>query len=154
MSVTFEHPNLHLDLRQDVLEILQASLVGADPYRAVRDALELNGSTLTFGNRTIDLGEIGDIYVVGAGKAAAPMAQAIEDVLGDRLRKGVVSVKDGYRVPTSEIAVGEAAHPMPDERSLKAARTVGHVADMADEDDLVVALVSGGGSSVIELPAG
>jgi len=154
MSVTFEHPNLQLDLRQDVLEILQAALVGADPYRAVRNALSLEAGTLQFGNHPIDLDAVEDIYVVGAGKAAAPMAQALEDILGERLEEGVVAVKDGYKVSTSSIAVGEAAHPMPDERSLKAARAGGHVADMAEERDLVICLISGGGSSVLEMPAG
>lgn len=154
MSVTFEHPNLQLDLRQEMLEILQAALVGADPYRAVRNALELHVDRLEIGGRTIDLRDVDQIHVVGAGKAGAPMAQAVEDVLGDRLGDGVVAVKDGYRVPTSKVSIGEAAHPMPDDRSLKAARAISHVAEMAGERDLVICLMSGGGSAVVEIPAG
>ena len=154
MSVTFEHPNLHLDLRQEVLEVLQAALVGADPYRAVRNHLEVQNGSLKIGEESIELATLENIFVIGAGKAAAPMAQAVEDVVEGRLGDGVVAVKDGYTAPTSSVAVGEAAHPVPDQRSIKAARAISHIADVAQEDDLVVSLISGGGSSVVELPAG
>lgn len=154
MSVTFEHNNLARPLRREVLEVLQASLVGAEPYRAVRRALEKEGDELAFGDRSIRLSGIRNVYVVGAGKAAARMAQAVEDVVGEWIGDGVVAVKDGYAAATSSIAVGEAAHPVPDRRSLKAARAISHVADLARGDDLVICLISGGGSSVVEIPAG
>lgn len=154
MGVKFDHQNLDLPLRQDVLEVLQAALVGADPYRAVRKAIEVDGDQLRIGDREEDLQTIDHIYVVGAGKAAAPMAEAVEDVVGEHIADGVVAVKDRYTGSTASIAVGEAAHPVPDERSMKAARAVSHVADEAGRDDLVIGLMSGGGSSVLELPAG
>ena len=153
MSITFEHRNLDLDLREEVLEILQAGVVGADPYRAVRHALDVDGA-LRLGDYSVDLSSVENIFVVGAGKAAAPMAQAVEDIVGERLGDGVVAVKDGYVQPTSSIAVGESAHPVPDTRSVKAARAISHVADVATENDLVICLISGGGSSLVELPAG
>jgi hydroxypyruvate reductase len=154
MSVTFEHPNLHLPRRQRILEVLQAALVGADPYRAVRNAVTYRRESLAVGDQSIDLEGVDNVYVVGAGKAAGPMAQAIEDIFEGNISDGVVAVKDGYGASTSRVAVGEAAHPVPDERSIKAARAITHVADVAGEDDLVLCLISGGGSSLLELPAG
>lgn len=154
MNVTFEHPNLHLARRQRILELLQAALVGADPYRAVRNAVTYRRDRLEVSDQSIDLEGIDNVYVVGAGKAAGPMAQAVEDIFDGNIADGVVAVKDGYGAPTSRVAVGEAAHPVPDERSIKAARAVTHVADVAGEDDLVICLISGGGSSLLELPAG
>ncbi len=154
MSVTFEHSNLDLPRRQQILEVLQAALVGADPYRAVRRAVTRRRARFEIGDRRFDLDAVERVYVVGAGKAAAPMAQAIEDVFDGGIADGVVAVKDGYVAPTSTIAVGEAAHPVPDQRSIKAARAITHAADVAAERDLVIALISGGGSSLLELPAG
>lgn len=154
MGVQFDHQNLGLPLRQDMLEVFQAALVGADPYRAVRKAVDVDGGVLRVGDRTEQLETIDHIYVVGAGKAGALMARAVDDVLGDRITDGVVAVKDRYTGSTSSIAIGEAAHPVPDERSLKAARAVSHVANEAGQEDLVMGLISGGGSSVLELPAG
>ncbi len=154
MSVTFEHPNLHLARRQRILELLQAALVGADPYRAVRNAVAYRRDRFEVSDQSIDMEGIDNVYVVGAGKAAGPMAQAVEDIFDGNIADGVVAVKDGYGAPTSRVAVGEAAHPVPDERSIKAARAITHVADVAGEDDLVICLISGGGSSLLELPAG
>jgi len=154
MGVRFDHDNLNLPLRGDVLEVLQAALVGADPHRAVRRVLDVDGTELHVVNRTENLEELGHIYVVGAGKAAARMAEAVEEVLGDRVSHGVVAVKDRYTGTASSIAIGEAAHPVPDERSLKAARAMAHVAVEAGREDLVLCLVSGGGSSLLAMPAG
>jgi len=154
MGVKFDYQNLDLPLRQDVLEVLQAALVGADSYRAVRNAIEVDGDQLRIGERELDLQTIDHVYVVGAGKAAAKMAEAVEDMVGEHIADGVVAVKDRYTESTSSIAVGEAAHPVPDERSLKAARAVSHVAIEAGPNGLVICVISGGGSSVLELPAG
>jgi hydroxypyruvate reductase len=88
------------------------------------------------------------ILVVGAGKASGAMAQALEEALGDRISDGLVVVKDGYTAPTRKIKLVEAGHPIPDERGRRAANEILAVARSAAGDDLVIALISGGGSAL------
>jgi hydroxypyruvate reductase len=87
------------------------------------------------------------------GKASARMAQALEEILGDHITGGLVVTAPGYRAPTRRIEVMEAGHPVPDERSLSAARRITAIVDEAEEDDLVIVLISGGGSALLTLPA-
>ncbi|RBM07140.1 glycerate kinase type-2 family protein [Novacetimonas cocois] len=95
----------------------------------------------------------GQCVVVGAGKAAASMAAALEQAWHDVPMRGVVVTRDGHVVPTSRIRVMEAAHPVPDSRSEDAARAMLEAVRGLGPDDLVIALISGGGSALMELPA-
>jgi hydroxypyruvate reductase len=91
--------------------------------------------------------------VLGVGKAAGAMARAAEGILGDRVTEGFVVVKDGYAVPTARIEVAEAGHPVPDARGLEASARLLTLASSASERDLVLVLVSGGGSALTPAPA-
>ncbi len=97
----------------------------------------------------------GRIVVVGAGKAAAAMAQAVETAWAGRLDRvsGLVVTRYGHAVPTARIEVVEAAHPVPDEAGLAAARRILAMLQGLSADDLVLALVSGGGSALLTMPA-
>ncbi|MGI6245071.1 MAG: glycerate kinase type-2 family protein [Pseudochelatococcus sp.] len=95
----------------------------------------------------------GRCVVVGAGKAAAVMAQAVEAAWTDVPLSGVVVTRYGHAVPTRRVAVIEAAHPVPDDNSEIAARRVLDAVRGLGPDDLVLALISGGGSSLLALPA-
>jgi glycerate 2-kinase len=95
----------------------------------------------------------GRCIVVGAGKAAAAMAAALEAAWPNVDLSGVVVTQYGHAVPTRRIEVLEAAHPLPDENSLYAARRALETVGGLRENDLVLALVSGGGSSLLALPA-
>src|SRR5438552_4122311 len=81
------------------------------------------------------------------------MARAAEDVLGDRIGEGFVVVKDGYTAPLRRIRLAEAGHPVPDARGLAATARLLELAARAREDDLVLVLVSGGGSALTPAPA-
>ncbi|MFC2252829.1 glycerate kinase [Labrys portucalensis] len=94
----------------------------------------------------------GRTIVVGAGKAAAAMAKALEDTWDGPLQ-GVVVTRYGHAVPCQRIAVIEAAHPVPDLNGVKAAARMLALVEGAGEDDLVIALISGGGSALLSLPA-
>jgi len=91
--------------------------------------------------------------VLGAGKAGAAMAVAVEAILGARVREGFVVVKDGYRLPTARIEIAEAGHPVPDGRGLAASARLLALAESARAEDLVLFLVSGGGSALTPAPA-
>ncbi|MGE5592335.1 MAG: glycerate kinase type-2 family protein [Betaproteobacteria bacterium] len=140
-------------LRRDALAIMRAALAAVDPYEAVKRRLQLEGDVLTVGGRRYDLARIAHIYVVGAGKASARMALAVEEVLGDRVTAGLVNVKYGHSETLRKVRVREAGHPVPDAAGLEGAREMLDLASAAGEDDLLVCLISGGGSSLMPLPA-
>ena len=94
----------------------------------------------------------GRVLVVGAGKASGAMAAAVEQAWGDRITEGVVAVKDGYTIPTRQVRLLEAGHPVPDERGAAAARQIRALAESAAADDVVLVLVSGGGSALTPAP--
>ena len=93
------------------------------------------------------------VVVLGCGKASGAMAEAAEDVLGDRIAEGFVVVKDGYTAPLRRIRLAEAGHPVPDARGLAASGRLLDLAASARADDLVLFLVSGGGSALTPAPA-
>jgi glycerate 2-kinase len=95
----------------------------------------------------------GRCIVVGAGKASAAMAAALEQSWPDVPMTGVVVTRYGHAVPTSKIKIIEAAHPVPDEKSLSAAQEISQVVSNLTKDDLVIALISGGGSALLVAPA-
>jgi len=94
----------------------------------------------------------GKTIVIGAGKAAAAMAKAVEDAWPGPLR-GLVVTRYGHAVPCDRIEVVEAAHPVPDESGHRAAQRMLEMVSGLGPDDLVLALISGGGSALLSLPA-
>lgn len=140
------------DLRQDAVSLFLAGVQAVKPDVAVARACRLEGNVLSIRERKFHLREYHNIYIVGAGKATAPMAAAIESLLGDRITDGVIVVKYGHTVPLGRIRTIEAAHPVPDEAGARGAREVLRMARVAQKDDLVICLISGGGSSLLPLP--
>ena len=109
-------------VRQPILAVLEAALAAVDPRRAVENVLQRNGDLLTIGDRHYDLARYRRIFVLGAGKAGAPMSQAVEAILGERITAGIVVVKYGHAAATQRITVVEAGHPMPDAAGVEAGR--------------------------------
>jgi hydroxypyruvate reductase len=142
------------EARRRYLDIMQAALDAVDPYWAVRDQLRVDAGTLWVGDRGYRLDRFRRILVVGAGKAGAPMARAVEDVLGDVLAEGLVIVKTGHAAPTNRIDIVEASHPVPDQAGVAAGDRMLALMEGAGADDLVITLLSGGGSALLEAPAG
>jgi hydroxypyruvate reductase len=132
--------------------VWEAALAAGDVDPIVRRALRRYGTTITAGPLALDLRRVRRVLVLGAGKASAAMARVLEDILGDRIAGGLVVVKDGYRRPTAKIRIVEASHPVPDERGRAAARELLRLAESAGAGDLVVFLVSGGGSALLPAP--
>ena len=139
--------------REAALAIWRSALDAAAVEPLVRSSLRLHGDTLACGPLTLDLGGVGRVLVLGCGKAGAAMAGAAESVLGDRIAEGFVVVKDGYTLPTRVVELAEAGHPVPDRRGQAAARRVLSLARSAGPSDLVIFLISGGGSALLPAPA-
>jgi glycerate 2-kinase len=136
-----------------IADILAAGLAAVEPGAAVRRYLRRDGVALFVGEQGYNLDDYDRVLLVGVGKAGAPMAQAAADVVGDRLSAGVVVVKDEPVTPVpAGVAVFAAGHPIPDERGVAAAGQVAALLDQAGERDLVLALISGGGSALLPLP--
>lgn len=146
------------------LDILEGGLAAADPYENTRKLIRVEGNRLLvggqpgmdvggFGDEVIDLSEVRRIYVIGAGKAVQRQAKALEDIFGDRLTAGAVTVKKGEGCQLERIQVAEGAHPVPDEQSVAGAERIAAIARAADEHDLVFTLFSDGASSLFALPA-
>ena len=140
-------------LREDAFSIFQVGVNAVDPRSAVRRSLELEEETLVVGDHDYDLAAFENIYVVGAGKASAAMAQPIEDLLGDRLKDGIINVKRGHAVPLKTVRLHEAGHPVPDEAGVAGTREIMQLLAQTGENDLVCCLLSGGGSALLPCPA-
>lgn len=140
-------------VRQDALSIFQAALAAADPYQAVLRHVRLEGTLLRAGRRRYDLRRYQRIFVLGGGKAGAPMARAIEEILGDRLTGGLLNVKYGHVAPLRCVELNECGHPVPDPPGESGARRIAGLAASATAGDLVIALISGGASALIPAPA-
>jgi glycerate 2-kinase len=138
--------------REAALAVWRAALAAGDVAPLVRAALQLRGSHLLAGPVDVDL-DRARLLVLGCGKAGASMARAAESVLGDRIGEGFVVVKDGYALPTARIRIAEAGHPVPDTRGVAASARLLELARGAREGDVVLFLVSGGGSALTPAPA-
>jgi glycerate 2-kinase len=136
----------------DYNAIIQAILTAADPHTAMHRFVQRQGDALLCNGEEYDLAKIERIIVVGAGKASGRMAEAIEEILGDRIETGLVIVKDGYTSPTKRIRIAEAAHPVPDERSPILVNEIAQLLGTTTKHDLVLCLISGGGSALMAAP--
>lgn len=135
-----------------VRKLITAGLDAADPYRALLKSVSLNGQSLRVGRKMYDLSRIDRVIAVGAGKASARMAQALEKVLGRRVEDGLVVVKTGHTLPTRRIAIREAGHPIPDRVGLHATHQLLHLVKHLGPRDLLFVLLSGGASSLLPAP--
>ena len=129
-----------------------AGLKAVDPEEAVRRHVTLEGDRLQVGERSYDLRCFQRIIVTGAGKGTAPMARALEDILGERLTAGWIIVKYGHGLPLKKIRVLEAGHPVPDENGLEATRLILAEMEQCTAGDLVLCAFSGGGSALTPAP--
>lgn len=143
-----------------VKRVLFAALRAVDPATAVARFLEREGDLLFAGGRSYDLSHYRRVFILGAGKAAVPMTKAAARILGDRLSGGLIITKEGFlrenalggAIP-ERIQVAEASHPLPDERGVNATRRMLALLNRVGENDLVLALISGGGSALMTAPA-
>ncbi len=131
-------------------EILSASLAAADPKEAVLRHARLEGDAILAGGERFAAERV---FVLAAGKAAGAMARAAEELLGGRLAGGLVVTKHGHEAPSGRLETIFAAHPEPDERGVEAARRAEELADSLGENDLLLALISGGASALLADPA-
>lgn len=139
------------EARRVALDCVEAGVSRALPATVIDESVHLENGVLHVAESAYDLDEYEDVVVIGGGNAAGHLASAVEGVLGERIRSGVV-VTDAP-AETERIEVVEGAHPIPDEAGVAGARRVLEVASEADENTLVLALITGGGSALLPAPA-
>jgi len=140
--------------------ILDSALEAVDPYKGILRTVHIDRSHLIIAEQAYNLKEIRRVVIVGVGKAAFPMAVAMEEILGDRLEIGIILTKDGYAAPASGLVrrklyqtrVLEAGHPIPDARGVAAAQEIIKLLQTLENDDLVIFMISGGGSALLNSP--
>jgi len=147
------HAALLAGMRTQAEEIFRAGLRAAQPAAAIRRLCRLEDNRLRMADMCFDLALVERIVVVGAGKATAAMAQAVEELLGERVAAGLISVKYGHTQPLRRIEIVEAGHPLPDANGLAASRKIMALLAGARPADLILVLLSGGGSALMPLPA-
>ena len=141
------------NLRADLDTIVQFALTAVAPEACLRQVLRREDDLLHVAEESFDLSQVRRIFVVGMGKASARMAASLEDLLGERISDGLVVTADGYKVATRNVEITEASHPVPDARGLAASERIVTLIGEASEEDLVIVLISGGGSALLPLPA-
>ena len=138
---------------QDALAVYADALHAVAADYLVEQYIGLSENQLRIGPHTYDLSQVKRLFVIGAGKASALMVQAVERILGSHLAGGIAVTKYGHGLPATCVTLMEAGHPVPDEASVAAGRAIAQLASQARPDDLVVVLISGGASALMELPA-
>jgi len=139
--------------RELAINALNAALEAADPKVIVKSKVKVKGNSLRIGDLSFSLDEFRNVFVVGGGKASGCMAEALEELLGDRIKDGIVNVP--YACPayqTRRVRLQRASHPIPDISGVRGAGRMLDLVGQAEENDLIICLLSGGGSSLMPQP--
>jgi glycerate-2-kinase len=139
--------------RRIILDITEATLRYLDAYERIKTIAHLDQDLLWIGTRSWDLSRKRNVYLVGAGKACNAMAMAFDEILGERLTKGIAIVKVADEADVfhrTEVHVG--GHPLPNEEGHRASRNIIELVDRAGPDDLFIGVISGGSSALMSCP--
>ncbi len=144
-----------METGNDALEIFGAAVAAVQPSVLLRQTLGLDKENLRVGELVFERLAIGRLVVIGAGKASAAMAQAVEDVLVEIIDAGLIITKYAHALPLKKIACREAGHPVPDEAGVMATEQLLEMVSDLHADDVVLFLVSGGASALMtDVPPG
>lgn len=145
-------------MRRFAKAIFSKALSAVDPLKILKERIRIERDRLCIEmergpEKVFDLRTFGRIFVAGTGKASSSMAQAIEELFGDRVTKGVITTKYGHLLPLKRVQIIEAGHPVPDRNGYEGARKIQRLLKESGPDDLVIFLLSGGGSALLPFPA-
>ncbi|MDP4109848.1 MAG: DUF4147 domain-containing protein [Bacillota bacterium] len=139
--------------KEAILELLDRLWYEMDSYHIIKKMMYVKNGVLHIGDSSWDLKEKNDVYLFGAGKACNAMAMAVDEALGEHLKKGIISVKiaepeDHYRRTTAYVG----GHPLPNRQGMIAAQEIIKMIDGASKDDLFISVISGGSSALLTCP--
>ena len=142
-------------MRSDALNILEAALEAVDPKNAVMDKLKIIEGNVVVDGLALSLSDVNRVLIVGGGKAGGPMTEALVEVLGEKIEGGVVNILRGTeaRYSVNPVKLNPSSHPVPDDGGVRGVQEMMRLTSNLSPDDLVFSLISGGGSSLMPLPA-
>lgn len=140
-------------VRRDLLEILEKVIESVNPEKIIKDNVVLRNGKLIISDKIFNLKKYKNIYVVGAGKATYFMARAFENVLGEKIKEGLINIPKVLGKKLAYVEINLASHPIPNKSGVLGAQKIVKILKKAQKDDLVIALISGGGSALLPLPA-
>jgi glycerate 2-kinase len=138
--------------------IFLKAVSAVDPFQRLKEMIRIDKNNLLIrtevdSEKKFQLDAFKKIFLIGSGKASASMAQAIEKIFGDRITKGLIATKYGHGLPLKRTEIIEAGHPIPDQKGFEGARRIQSILKESGPEDLVIFLLSGGGSALLPLPA-
>ena len=146
------------EMKRMAKTIFTRALAAVDPSKILKDRIRIERDRLliktgTNSEKVYDLKGVEKIFLVGTGKAASAMAQAIEEILEDRITRGIITTKYGHLLPLKKTEIVEAGHPLPDRKGYEGAKKIQRLLQESGPNDLVIFLLSGGGSALLPFPA-
>jgi len=138
------------ELRKKALNIVNAGLEAINTEKILRDGVRLEDDNLVIKNKIFNLNDYKRVFVVGFGKASSLMAKVIEEILKDKIEEGIVISTNNVKL--DKIKVIEGTHPMPSQGNIDATKEIVGLVERLNEDDLVICLISGGGSALLCYP--
>lgn len=139
-------------VRGDLLSILEEVIENINPEKIITDSVFLRGDELKIKDKTFDLKKFKNIYVVGAGKATYYMAHALEKILGDKITQGLINIPQILGEKLKYIDINIASHPIPNRSGVEGSKKILKITEKANKEDLIITLISGGGSALMPLP--
>ncbi len=138
--------------------IFLKAVEAVDPFKRLKACVRIEKDRLCikmdeYSEKAFDLKTFNRIFLIGTGKASTSMAQAIEEIFGNRITKGVITTKYGHLLPLKKTAIIEANHPLPDQKGIEGSKKIQNLLKESGPEDLVIFLLSGGGSALLPLPA-
>jgi len=139
------------DLKELATHVFLESLRAIEPGLKIKEKLRSDGGMLSVGGKPIALDRYREVVLIGMGKASMKMGAAVEALLGDRIKRGILVTNHRFNIDVrSEVVV--AGHPLPDAESLRAGEQIVQLVQSCAGDSLIIFLISGGGSALVELP--
>jgi hydroxypyruvate reductase len=146
------------EMKRMTKAIFLKALSAVDPSKILKDRIRIERDRLLIktegeSEKVFDLRDVDKIFLVGTGKAASSMAQAVEEIFEDRITRGVITTKYGHLLPLKKTEIIEAGHPLPDRKGYEGAKKIQRLLKESGPKDLVIFLLSGGGSALLPFPA-
>ena len=141
--------------KERVERILAAALNAVDPTNSVHHHLRRERDCLITGGHRYDLKDFHRVFVIGFGKASVPMAQATVEILGETITQGILvtkSIHSAFPITNSQFTILKGSHPVPDHTCMDGAQHIVDLLSITTKKDLVLCLISGGGSALLTLP--
>jgi hydroxypyruvate reductase len=133
----------------EALQIFRQAVHAVEPSVLLPKFIQRKEKELRLGDQVFSRGSLNNIYVIGAGKASASMGSVAEELLGDLISEGIIVTKSGHELSLKKIRCIQAGHPIPDENGVLAGKEITRLAEKAGENDLIIALFSGGASALL-----